>query len=89
VITLSRQTNLRARATAKVSTGKGKVVDRAGSVTVSYRDAHGTRHDAIVLGPGSVSGLKLRLPSFGGTNKDIDNVALATGEYQANVYFTA
>jgi hypothetical protein len=85
---MSRQTNLRTFATARASSGKGKAISNSGSITVSYRDTKGRRHDAVVVGPGTSSGLKLRIRGQGSAIRVIDNVALGTARNQTNVYFT-
>jgi len=57
---------------------------------VIYRDAKGRTSAATVLAAGSSSGLKLLVTSkrsMGVSGSTIDNVALATGEKQTNVYF--
>lgn len=56
----------------------------AGSRTVVYRDTKGRSFDAVVVGAGSSSGLKIKLTSDNG--RIIDNVAKATGLKQTNVY---
>jgi hypothetical protein len=62
-------------------------------MTVKYRDAQGKSHNAIVLGQGTASGLKLRLPhvttggALGGSSQIIDNVPAATGQKDTNAYF--
>jgi hypothetical protein len=61
---------------------KGKT--GAGLRTVTYRDAKGMKKDAVVLGQGTASGLKLRLTSD--QNRVVDNVALMTVRTQTNVY---
>lgn len=55
----------------------------SGRMTVSYRDVKGRSRDAVVRDAGSSSGLKLQLVD---TGQIIDNVALATGLKQTNVY---
>jgi hypothetical protein len=57
--------------------------------SVSYRDVNGKRHDAVVVAPGSASGLKLAIwgQGNGGQRRVIDNVAIATARTQTNVYF--
>jgi len=65
------------------TTDKGKT--NSGYRNVIYRDAKGLTKDAVVLGAGSVSGLKLRINSNQGAV--IDNVALATSRTQTGVYF--
>jgi hypothetical protein len=59
--------------------------------SVSYRDVNGKRHDAVVVAPGSASGLKLAIwgqgSGNGGQRRVIDNVAVATARTQTNVYF--
>jgi hypothetical protein len=55
----------------------------SGKVNVRYRDAKGTTRQAIVVGPGTTSGLKIRVRFVG----IFDNVPLATSPNQTNVYF--
>jgi hypothetical protein len=59
----------------------------SGKYHVEYRDGKGTTLAATVLGPGTVSGLKLNIDTSGGNTRIIDNVAAATGLKQTNVYF--
>lgn len=75
----------RTRATTRA--GKNQT---AGRQNVSYRDVNGKSQDASVLGPGTGSGLKLRLASRNGngTAEIVDNVAAATSAKQTNVYFS-
>lgn len=62
----------------------------AGRMNVIYRGSDGGSRAATVIGPGSVSGLKLRIGSRMGTTlpDTIDNVAAATAAKQTNVYFS-
>lgn len=69
-------TNANARKTGK---DQGKLV-------VRYRDVGGYTCNGKVLGAGSVSGLQLLLHSGAG-RQIVDNVPLATGLKQTNVYF--
>lgn len=46
----------------------------SGVITVRYREVTGTRKNAMVIGPGSASGLKLLVDS----TRVVDNVAVAT-----------
>lgn len=73
--------DLRARIPA---TGRRKT---AGYWRVSYKDTNGKIFAATVVGPGSGSGLKLRLPNRIFGSKIIDNVAVMTVRTQTNVYF--
>jgi len=59
----------------------------AGRMRVSYRDAKGGSFDAVVLGQGSSSGLKLKILGLN-PSRTIDNVAAATTMKQTNVYFS-
>ena len=62
---------------------KGKT--DSGLRNVTYRDLKGQTWNAIVLGGGTASGIKIRLTSQ--DNRVIDNVAKATTPAQTNVYF--
>lgn len=75
------------RTRAGVRAGKNPT---AGRMTVSYRDVSGKSKNALVLGPGGVSGLKLRIGSRMGDGQSeiVDNVAAATALKQTNVYFS-
>jgi hypothetical protein len=54
--------------TATGKTGEGRS-------DVGYRDGNGKVRDAIIIGPGSSSGAKLKLGVVGGANGIKDNVA--------------
>lgn len=69
------------------ASGKAGKHATAGRMRVSYRDAKGNTMDALVLGAGSVSGVKIKIMS-GSPSRIIDNVAAATGLKQTNVYFS-
>jgi len=84
---------------ARTITDKGKDQGRR---NVRYRGLDGHSVQAVVLAQGSVSGLKLLVPGGvgmtslspapGGTqqvgHRIVDNVPLATGMKQTNVYFS-
>lgn len=74
----------RTRATTRV--GKHQTTGR---MNVIYRDTKGNSALAAVVGPGTGSGLKLRIGSRNGgsVGKVVDNVAAATTPKQTNVYF--
>jgi len=73
--------------TARIPASVGvKLALGSGRRTVTYRDAAGRRFDAVVMGPGSSSGAKLRVPEK--NNGVFDNVAKATALTQTNVYMT-
>jgi hypothetical protein len=61
--------------------------------TVKYRDVNGKTHDAVVVAPGSSSGLKLAIwgqgSGVGEQRRVIDNVALMTSRTQTNVYWNS
>jgi hypothetical protein len=57
-----------------------------GRKTVAYRNAAGETEEALVVGPGSVSGLELCLVNRR-PRVYLDNVALATTVKGTNVYF--
>jgi hypothetical protein len=57
-----------------------------GHRTVFYRDARGQRFEALVVGPGSVSGLQLQLTSHP-RRGILDNVASATAKTDTGKYF--
>jgi len=59
--------------------------NKAGLRNCTYRDVDGNTWNAVVLGGGSASGLKLRITSD--KNRVVDNVPKATGLKQTNVYF--
>lgn len=69
------------------ASGKSGKHSTSGRMRVSYRDARGTTMDALVLGAGSVSGVKIKIMN-GNPSRIIDNVAAATGLKQTNVYFS-
>lgn len=77
--------DLRTKATAQ--NGKMKT---AGRMRVSYRDASGQTMDAVVVGPGTSSGLKLvlRVPAsaFTAGNQILDNVPVATTVKSLSAY---
>jgi len=82
--------DLRTKATAQ-----GGKMKTAGRMRVSYRDASGNTQDAVVVGPGTSSGLKIviRVPSTVGTlaaplsgNQVLDNVPAATTVKQLSAY---
>ncbi len=73
--------DLRARMT---TTGRRKT---AGKWRVDYRNSKGQSMAATVMGPGSVSGLKLNIESHVAT-RIIDNVPVMTARNQTNVYQT-
>lgn len=56
--------------------------DTSGWRTVVYRDANGNSWDAVIVGPGSGSGYKIRLTSD--ANRIVDNVAKATATHGTN-----
>ena len=56
-----------------------------GYITVTYRNVAGKTRSARVVSAGSTSGLKLLVGS-GPSRLIVDNVPLATGERQTNVY---
>lgn len=61
-----------------------------GARSVFYRDANGKTRAAVVIGEGSTSGVKLKVGSLrnaGNASSVKDNVLLATGLKQTNVYF--
>jgi hypothetical protein len=64
---------------ANVSRGHGRR-------TVHYRDAKGQTWEALVVGPGTASGLKLQLTSHP-RRGIIDNVANATARTDTGKYF--
>jgi hypothetical protein len=59
---------------------------RGGLRTVTYRDASGHSSIAKVVAPGSGSGLKLLVNGGSQGRRIVDNVPLATGLKQTNVY---
>jgi len=81
---LRNRSSITSGVSGAAATGKG-MVDQ-GHVEVVYRDTKGRSVRALVMGPGSASGLKLKifnrlLPVV------VDNVPAATGVKQTNVYF--
>ena len=71
---------------AAATTHKGKF-RTAGKERVVYRNARGQTRDAIVLGEGTASGLRIQIVEGTLTRRIIDNVPAATGLKQTNVYF--
>lgn len=67
------------------SNRKGKHAT-SGRMVVLYRGVTGRTTEALVLGAGSTSGLKLQLRYE--RNRIVDNVAKATTSKQTNVYFS-
>jgi hypothetical protein len=59
----------------------------SGNRAVHYRDTKGHTFIATVLGPGTSSGLKLKLDAYN-TVTVKDNVAAATTVKSTNAYFT-
>ena len=68
---------------AKATVGKGKHRS-SGKMRVTYIDAKGRTREALVLGAGTTSGLKLQITS--GKRRIIDNVAKATAMNSVNAY---
>lgn len=73
----------------KAGTRAGKM-NTAGRMRVMYRNAAGKTQDAVVVGQGSSSGLKLviRVPANGitGGNQVLDNVPAATAVKTLSAY---
>lgn len=61
----------------------------SGRREVAYRDARGKTFSAVVIAPGSSSGLMLEIHAFrrGGQSHIIDNVPLATTMKSTGAYF--
>jgi hypothetical protein len=70
------------RTKAGISNGKHRT---AGRLNVSYRDTSGSFMDALVVGQGTSSGLKISIRN-GGTVRILDNVAKATTIKSTNAY---
>lgn len=64
---------------------KGRMAT-SGRMHATYRDVRGNTLAATVLGPGSVSGLKLNIDTHGGGTRILDNVPAATGLKQVGRY---